>query len=124
MTMKVSREEFLGIPTQEERREVAQRIRNYLKTYQSPTWRDLFLIVFGDSENYSKYRLYMILDHLADLIEPEPERTCKKRNHNTNCDYMKCFSCSQCNAGWFEDINDKPFSYCPHCGAKVVENAE
>ena len=60
---------------------------------------------------------------LADLIEPEPERTCKKRNHNTNCDYMKCFSCSQCNAGWFEDINDKPFSYCPHCGAKVVEDA-
>lgn len=50
-----------------------------------------------------------------------PERTCKKRNHDTDSYYMKCFSCSLCNAGWFEDIYDKPFSYCPHCGAKVVE---
>lgn len=49
-----------------------------------------------------------------------PERTCKRRNHDTDNYYMRCCSCSRCNAGWFEDIYDKPFSYCPHCGAKVV----
>lgn len=48
------------------------------------------------------------------------ERTCKRRNHDTDNYYMRCCSCSRCNAGWFEDIYDKPFSYCPHCGAKVV----
>ena len=48
------------------------------------------------------------------------ERTCKKRNHDTDNYYMRCCSCSLCNSGWFEDIYDKPFSYCPHCGAKVV----
>lgn len=50
-----------------------------------------------------------------------PERTCRRRNHDTDDYCMRCCSCSQCNAGWFEDVNDKPFSYCPHCGAKVVE---
>lgn len=60
--------------------------------------------------------------YLADLIEPEPEHTCKKRNHDTDDYYMRCCSCSECNSGWFEDIYDKPFSYCPHCGAKVVDN--
>lgn len=49
------------------------------------------------------------------------ERTCKRRNHDTDNYYMRCCSCSRCNAGWFEDIYDKPFSYCPHCGAKVVD---
>lgn len=51
------------------------------------------------------------------------EKTCKRRNHDTDNYYMRCYSCSECNAGWFEDIYDKPFSYCPHCGAKVVKNA-
>lgn len=49
------------------------------------------------------------------------ERTCKRRNHDTDNYYMRCCSCSRCNAGWFEDTYDKPFSYCPHCGAKVVD---
>ena len=56
----------------------------------------------------------------VDLWNRRAERTCKKRNHNTDDYYMRCYSCSRCNAGWFEDIYDKPFSYCPHCGAKVV----
>lgn len=55
------------------------------------------------------------------VIAPS-ERTCKRRNHDTDNYYMRCCSCSRCNAGWFEDIYDKPFSYCPHCGAKVVES--
>ena len=49
-----------------------------------------------------------------------PQRTRKRRNRDTDNYYMGCCSCSRCNAGWFEDIYDKPFSYCPHCGAKVV----
>lgn len=33
-----------------------------------------------------------------------------------------CKSCSRCSYGWFEDIHDKPYSYCPNCGAEVVND--
>lgn len=59
-------------------------------------------------------------DAAVELWNRRVERTCKRRNHDTGNYYMRCCSCSRCNAGWFEDIYDKPFSYCPHCGAKVV----
>lgn len=100
------------MPTDEERREVARRLRDYLKTYQSPTWRDLLWLVFGDSEKYNKYRLYMVLDRIADLIEPEPERTCS----NVACSPC-AFRCSKC--GWF-DKDRCDFNFCPNCGEKVV----
>lgn len=37
--------------------------------------------------------------------------------------YHVCKSCSRCSYGWFEDIYDKPYSYCPNCGAEVVSDA-
>lgn len=49
-----------------------------------------------------------------------PERTC--RNDNDNDNDPSRFTCSEC--GW-EDWDtytaDSAFSYCPNCGAKVVE---
>lgn len=51
------------------------------------------------------------------------ERTCHKRTHGEPTEHQQCFSCSECCSGWHESIYDKPYSYCPHCGAKVVERA-
>lgn len=51
------------------------------------------------------------------------ERTCKLKRHGSLANYpeMVCWSCSECHFGWHHDVNDKQFSYCPNCGAKVVE---
>lgn len=106
------------MPTNEERREAAAWIRNGAHDIDINGYIKLAINVVdrGDGATWGQLAL-----KLADLIEPEPERTCKRRNHDTDNYYMRCCSCSECNAGWFEDIYDKPFSYCPHCGAKVVE---
>lgn len=108
------------MPTNEERQIVAYSLRN-LASYRKVD-KELVEDVLGlyMGECVDGYDPVSVV-HVADLIEPEPERTCKMRNHDTDNYYMRCCSCSECNAGWFEDIYDKPFSYCPHCGAKVVE---
>ena len=53
-----------------------------------------------------------LLGELADLIEPEPERTCRMADNG--CE----FCCSECDGRCGYD--DEP-NYCPHCGAKVVD---
>lgn len=106
--------------TNDKRREVAERLRVLAshREVDKELAEDALGLYMGECiDGYDP----VSVDDLADLIEPEPERTCKKRNHDTDNYYMRCCSCSECNAGWFEDIYDKPFSYCPHCGAKVVD---
>lgn len=117
------------MPTDKERREVAQRIRAYLKTYQSPTWRDLFWIVFGDREKYSKHRLYIVLDRIADLIEPKPERTCIPEYHGTRPTEFACSVCGETTLPtlyWVDvdggrTVKKHDAKYCSNCGSKVVE---
>ena len=58
-----------------------------------------------------------ICDRLADLIEQEPERTC--RDEGTSA-----FRCGRCGAFALRDaITDLcgpiPIRYCPNCGARV-----
>lgn len=52
-------------------------------------------------------------DRLADLIEPEPERTC--RYESTNRCTWACTSC-----GREVDVLHRGYNYCPNCGAKVI----
>ena len=58
-----------------------------------------------------------IFDYLADLID---RPTCKTIEHGRPDEFHVCKSCSRCSYGWFEDIYDKPYSYCPNCGAEVT----
>lgn len=48
---------------------------------------------------------------------------CHLMRHGSLADWpdMVCWSCSVCNFGWHHDVNDKQFSYCPNCGARVTE---
>lgn len=60
------------------------------------------------------------LNRLADLIEPEPERTCRMRD--AHWDDGQCTwgcICSECGAK-HEHKSGKWMNYCPSCGAKVV----
>ena len=50
------------------------------------------------------------------------ERTCRLIRHGSlaNMPSFVCWSCSECGFGWHHSENDKQFSFCPNCGAKVV----
>lgn len=53
-----------------------------------------------------------VLDRLADLIEPEPERTCAVERWGGGVFYLSC--------GHDSTEHVKP-DYCPTCGARVVD---
>lgn len=115
------------MPTNEERREVAARLR-------AVTDEELRLcftgeILYGclanrhclDSEG--NIDEYLVLQALADLIEPEPERTCNVKHwNNASGVAFTRGECSECGGYLLENIHmQKPHPYCPHCGAKVVQ---
>lgn len=136
MAMKVSREEFIGIPTNEERRKVARCLRGDPMDTMIPHRKgrnhgmglheaaDRFWDLCDRIKKAGEYDIaFSSASVLAYLIEPEPERTCK------DVEGGNLFRCSKCGCelmriadGWkplyMGDVN-----YCPNCGARVVENA-
>ena len=110
-------------PTSEERREVARRLRDE-GLYASLMPRDQFFRWMFDVVDSPKTVASMTM-HLADLIEPAPERTC--RNDSTKRG-KGVFLCSECGvdldiAEMGEEDLDAFYepNFCPNCGAKVVE---
>lgn len=119
--------------TDDERREVATRLRANAKAH--PHMGLLLNFAFADKglnpDGEMEYNVtsYHAAMRLADLIEPEPERTCHiKISDCTDSLGQKMYRCSECgslttdDACFFEGEPDIGwFSYCPNCGAKVVE---
>lgn len=109
------------MPTNEERREVAARLRN-LNPYEwcdlSDEYNDLRWACLCGRSEYCGMELH---ECLADLIEPEPERTC--RNEFDRC---FAFECSECGVNveggdmLGHNSSEGAFNFCPNCGAKVV----
>ena len=82
MVMRVSREEFLGIPTQEERREIARKIR-YSSHMCGPDgiFRCVDLPYFVDNIFYDcgirrAFKPKDAMLRIADLIDPVPAKQC------------------------------------------------
>lgn len=130
------------MPTNEERREVARKLRETSDEIRywcdtNPYWY-VMKCIYGDVEIHDDNELFYLL---ADLIEPEPERTCenlyKQRDKKGRIpvDNGVCFVCSECDAyvsdaegyhsGLYPSYNsdefhyDIEFSYCPNCGARI-----
>ena len=111
-------------PSDEERREVAARLREARANLENiPRLRDVYQSSFiylielakavGDSE---------ILNRLADLIEPEPERTCELERVKKGALYdVWRYTC--CGYEHAERVSGESIAanFCPSCGAKVVE---
>ena len=95
----------------DERREVAARLRMLAshKAADEELVHDTLGLYRG--ENIEGYDTYCVME-LADLIEPEPERTC--RFEHIEGTWYKT-SCSERYDGVV------PPNYCPNCGAKVVK---
>lgn len=123
--------------TDEERRNVAANIRSEAERRKYSLQDDLdyspfaaLYVVFCGVRGFPHYEDLL---HLADLIEPEPERTCRMLEVETGevADYRDTdeviFHCESCHAerGIFSyDEDGNVYSarpeYCPYCGAKVV----
>ena len=116
------------MPTNDERREVAARLRRlsgHREVDKEFVHEALGLYMGECVDGYDP----VSVSKLADLIEPE-ERTCRNTAGKPFAGY-RMFSCSECGA-YLEvdggaDANlfaggERPMPrYCPNCGAKVVD---
>lgn len=112
--------------TNGERREVAHELREH-GLFESLMPLDKYLAWMYDVINCGRSVTSLTI-RLADLIEPEPKRTCHIKLYNcTDSLGQKMHRCSECGALMTDDacffegeLDIGGFSYCPNCGAKVV----
>lgn len=107
--------------TRDERREVAENLRNMC--FCGCRYKEEFydLLVETVMRTWDFHEFSDVADRLADLMEPEPEeRTC----HNLGT--YGGFECSMC--GFKEkqlsemECEPQDWCFCPNCGAKVVDD--
>ena len=107
------------MPTDDERRDVAARLRE-LDTSRLYDGMDE-VCALEDAcgcDVGQDWQDMELKDRLAELIEPEPERTCTIDDiyfPNSETDWGKCSNCNKV----FPYQND--VVACPKCGAKVVD---
>ena len=98
--------------TNDERRQVAARLRE-VRAYEPQcviaTAIGLRCVDFGECFNCHE----QTFKRLADLIEPEPERTCRIIWNETD----ETWECDSCGGA----VGFKEVCYCESCGAKVIE---
>lgn len=107
------------MPTNDERRKIAAELR---ENRDPLTPYNLVDYIFDDPWNHDSGE--EVAARLADLIEPE-ERTCHDVSH-----FGENFRCSECGMAVTVEYDDSAlyvggltddFSYCPNCGAMVVD---
>jgi hypothetical protein len=110
------------MPTNDERREVAARLRSLKFTFEDDFEDELSAFYDALECNLGQKR-WEINPYwfLADLIEPEPERTCRPKEwlsflSGTDCPAWECSECGE--------LFEAYANYCSNCGAKVVSECE
>ena len=120
------------MPTNKERKEIAAKLRETMLTEGAaiveereglePAVATRFVaipnLIAALNFNKNIVSIRELTDRLADLIEPEPERTCTIDDiyfPNSETDWGKCSNCNKV----FPYQND--VVACPKCGAKVVD---
>ena len=109
------------MPTNDERRDVAARLRESREFISDMPKMSLEQNTFDVFERILAcvgYERGNIFDHLAELIEPEPERTCKFIPFIEDDGSVFIENCSECDAAVLSRCE---FNYCPNCGARVTE---
>lgn len=106
------------MPTNKERREVARKLRETSDEIRdwcdtNPYWY-VMKCIYGDVEIHDDNELFY---RLADLIEPEPERTCRKVPGRMRYGERKP-KCSECGYS----LGDPRWFYCPKCGGKITND--
>lgn len=116
------------MPTNEERREIARFLRNYADENEFKCTCVISAAVgikcrTIDIPEECEACYTETINRLADLIEPEPERTCRIVENERYSDMYDgpIVSCTQCEAP-LPKIFTGPYNFCPNCGAKVIQN--
>lgn len=110
----------MSIPTNDERREVAAKLRELDGRCECSMLDFMFALAIGDSMYKESVPM-----RLADLIEPE-ERTCRAEcfppGYEDNLHNMVCSECGALVFGPVMPGDDRGsmFRFCPNCGARVV----
>ena len=115
------------MPTNDERREVAAKLRNITDWECDMCFlEEILAACVGDAYvHYSGCQLdyRLMINGLADLIEPEPERTCKGHRCEETDEWV-CHKCGGSLAGYMFNTTRDGFvcvpNFCPSCGEKVV----
>lgn len=94
----------------EKRREVAKRMREY----DVLEFRESAIVPFLDFLGHGYVNWRAIIDELADLIDRPTCRICA-----TDHEYEDSVRCDRCRMTFMRPW--EPFKYCPNCGAEVVE---
>lgn len=106
------------MPTNDERREAAGMVRR--AGNQSPYAWQTIRGILGMPEGYT---IPQIQKHLAELIEPEPERTCHMTKIGGDRILAGWWECSECGPVYppcKDEIAKWALQRCPRCGARVV----
>ena len=105
------------MPTNDERREVAAKLREPFDVLPQGGYYHASHTLFGMGlYTSSEDALRLGVRRLADLIEPE-ERTCRiyDTDHGVE-DSIRCDACQMTfRRPW------QPFKFCPNCGARVIQ---
>ena len=105
------------MPTNDERREVAARLREPFDVLPQGRYYHASNTLFGMGlYTSSEVALRLGVRRLADLIEPE-ERTC--RIYDTDHAFEDSIRCDACKMTFRRPW--QPFKFCPNCGAKVIQ---
>lgn len=107
------------MPTNEERREVASKLLGVTVKSNVFTWDarlDNALNVPVSLVGKDREQLMAALHHLSVMIEPEPERTCRKVPGRMRYGERKP-KCSECGYS----LGDPRWFYCPKCGGRIEE---
>ena len=59
-------------------------------------------------------------DEVAKKLGYTKTKICTTRTQQGEDEYDLCVSCESCNFGWHISKLDRPFNYCPNCGAMVT----
>ena len=109
--------------TNEERYEIAENLRTM--TVCGCKYKEQFYELLEETvmPEWEFHSFDTVADRLADLIEPEPERTCRmkkvmKRYDSYSCEYEITWFCSECDNPSYKAT--KP-NYCHNCGARVEQ---
>ena len=108
--------------TNDERREVAARLRALDARKLSCYGQEFDALMIASLMtacgcNFGQgWQDMELCDRLAELIEPEPERTCRFRNDGHGILWCDAEGCDY----EMDDYSPIP-NYCPNCNAKVVE---
>ena len=127
-----SKIEVNSLPTDDKRREVAANLRRLAKSSYSARYLvERYLGLIYD-DNYFVGSVYTSesVSSLANLMEPQPERTCRMERVEWIDTFLSHeikrhkFVCSSCGLELETDITSSlkyPYAYCPKCGAKVAD---